>query len=167
MTENNDNTTDESDTEEEAENTTENNQQRQHPVGRLLTDLFNEADRLTEEINKRNEQRQKERGCSRPHVGFGHGFSFNHINTETVFDEDEEEITLYVDMPGVTAEDIDIQSTTETIKISAETETRNYNVTRQLPIRVNPETSTAEYQNGVLQVTLDVEEETRTEINVE
>lgn len=82
--------------------------------------------------------------------------------------ESEKELTATVEMPGLRKEDIDINLTPETLEISAESkheeerkekdyvyrERRGESFYRSmtLPSRVDPDTTKASYNNGVLEI---------------
>jgi HSP20 family protein len=68
-----------------------------------------------------------------------------------VFDE-EEELRVYAEMPGVDAEDIKLDLKGDILDISAQTGDRKYNKEVLLPAKVKPETLTSSYKNGILEV---------------
>ena len=94
--------------------------------------------------------------------------------------EDEAALTLYVQLPGVSAEDIDIQASREVVAISgdrkaptlAEGETLRRNEFRygsfrrmmSLPVAIDPKGVSAEYEAGVLTVTLPKAEDERNKV---
>lgn len=71
-----------------------------------------------------------------------------------VFDH-EDDVQVIVEMPGVSREDIELDASDTRLRIRAEGELRKYNEAVKLPPRVDPESASAEYRNGVLQVTLE------------
>lgn len=68
-----------------------------------------------------------------------------------VFDEDQE-IRIYAEMPGVNQEDIKLDLKEDILDISAQTGDRKYHKEILLPARVNAETMTSSYNNGILEV---------------
>jgi len=68
-----------------------------------------------------------------------------------VFDEDEE-IRVYAEMPGVNQEDIKLDLKEDILDISAQTGDRKYHKEVLLPAKVQAETMTSFYNNGILEV---------------
>jgi HSP20 family protein len=68
-----------------------------------------------------------------------------------VFDEDKE-IRVYAEMPGVSKEDIKLDLTEDILDISAQTGDRKYHKEILLPAKVKTETMTSSYNNGILEV---------------
>jgi len=68
-----------------------------------------------------------------------------------VFDEDQE-IRIYAEMPGVNQEDIKLDLKEDILDISAQTGDRKYHKEILLPAKVNAETMTSSYNNGILEV---------------
>jgi len=68
-----------------------------------------------------------------------------------VFDEDQE-IRIYAEMPGVNQEDIKLDLKEDILDISAQTGDRKYHKEILLPAKVNSETMTSSYNNGILEV---------------
>ncbi|MBU1613977.1 Hsp20/alpha crystallin family protein [bacterium] len=68
-----------------------------------------------------------------------------------VFDE-EEEIRVYAEMPGVNEEDVILDLKCDILDISAQTGDRKYQAEVLLPAKVKPETLTSSYKNGILEV---------------
>jgi len=68
-----------------------------------------------------------------------------------VFDE-EEEIRVYAEMPGVNEEDVILDLKGDILDISAQTGDRKYQAEVLLPAKVKPETLTSSYKNGILEV---------------
>jgi HSP20 family protein len=66
--------------------------------------------------------------------------------------EEEEEVRVYAEMPGVDAEDITLDLKGDILDISAQTGDRKYNKEVLLPAKVKPETLTSSYKNGILEV---------------
>lgn len=68
-----------------------------------------------------------------------------------VFDEDEE-IRIYAEMPGVNQEDIKLDLKEDILDISAQTGDRKYHKEILLPAKVKAETLVSSYNNGILEV---------------
>jgi HSP20 family protein len=68
--------------------------------------------------------------------------------------EDTTQVSITVEMPGVTKEDIGLHMTEESLEISVDTEKRKYHKRVKLPTKVQPKTTKATYNNGVLDVTV-------------
>ncbi|MBI4743329.1 MAG: Hsp20/alpha crystallin family protein [Actinobacteria bacterium] len=68
-----------------------------------------------------------------------------------VFDE-KEDIKVYAEMPGVNEADIKLDLKEDILDISARTGNRKYHKEVLLPAKVNSETLTFSYKNGILEV---------------
>jgi HSP20 family protein len=68
-----------------------------------------------------------------------------------VFDEDEE-IRVYAEMPGVNQEDIKLDLKEDILDISAQTGDRKYHKEILLPAKVEAETLVSSYNNGILEI---------------
>jgi len=71
-----------------------------------------------------------------------------------LFDE-EDEIKIYVEMPGANEEDIKIDLKGELLDISVQSGDRKYHEEFLLPARVKPETLTSNYKNGILEIRME------------
>lgn len=69
--------------------------------------------------------------------------------------EEEENVRIIVDMPGVEKDDIQLEATEAEVIVSAERGDRKYFKTIRLPARVKPESAKAQYKNGVLTIMLE------------
>ncbi|MES2155508.1 MAG: archaeal heat shock protein Hsp20 [bacterium] len=63
-------------------------------------------------------------------------------------------IAITMELPGVTRDDIDLQMNESDLEISVDSERRKYHKRVKLPAAVDPKTTTATYNNGVLDVTV-------------
>jgi len=63
-------------------------------------------------------------------------------------------IAITMELPGVTREDIDLQMNESDLEISVDTERRKYHKRVKLPAAVDPKTTKATFNNGVLDVTV-------------
>ncbi len=68
--------------------------------------------------------------------------------------DDGATIAVTMEIPGVTREDIDLQMNETDLEISVDTERRKYHKRVKLPAAVDPKTTKATYNNGVLDVTV-------------
>jgi HSP20 family protein len=68
-----------------------------------------------------------------------------------VFDE-EKEIRIYAEMPGVRGQDIKLEIKEDILDISAQTGDRKYHKEILLPAKVKAETMTSSYNNGILDI---------------
>jgi len=68
-----------------------------------------------------------------------------------IFDE-EEDIRVYAEMPGVNREDVKVDLKGDILEISAQSGDRKYHKEILLPSKVNPETLTSSYKNGILEI---------------
>ena len=68
-----------------------------------------------------------------------------------VVDEDQE-IRIYAEMPGVNQEDINLDLKDDILDISAQTEDRKYHKEILLPAKVQAETMSSSYNNGILEI---------------
>ncbi|PKL52862.1 MAG: hypothetical protein CVV36_10185 [Candidatus Methanoperedenaceae archaeon HGW-Methanoperedenaceae-1] len=71
-----------------------------------------------------------------------------------VVDEKKNELYITAEMPGVEKEDIEVSATENEVLIKAGHGERKYNKTVKTPGEVEPDSATAKYNNGVLEVTL-------------
>jgi len=68
-----------------------------------------------------------------------------------VFDEDQE-IRIYAEMPGVNEADIKLDLKEDILDISAQTGDRKYHKEILLPSKVQTDTMTSSYANGILEI---------------
>lgn len=76
--------------------------------------------------------------------------------TTTILDEEKNQVRVTAELPGVTKESVKLEGHEEGIIIRAEGPERKYEKTVRLSVPVNPDTAKAKYNNGVLEVTLDL-----------
>ncbi|HDH06771.1 MAG TPA: Hsp20/alpha crystallin family protein [Thermoproteales archaeon] len=148
--------------------------------------LFEEIDRLFDEMmrealsEERGEYREKRRIIGPYYYGFSvtigpdgtprirewgnikPGISRPMI-TETIEPfvdviEEEDKVKIIADMPGVEKDDIKVYATEDIVRISAERGDRKYFKEIKLPAKVKPQSSKAQYKNGVLTVELEKKE---------
>lgn len=63
-------------------------------------------------------------------------------------------VRAIVEIPGVSKEDVVLEATKSTLSVSVDTEKRKFAKTLALPCDVDPDSANAEYNNGILEVTL-------------
>lgn len=68
-----------------------------------------------------------------------------------VFDEDEE-ICIYAEMPGIKKDDIKLDLKEDILDISAQTDKRKYHKEVLLPVKVQTDTLISSYKNGILEI---------------
>ncbi|VVB84490.1 Small heat shock protein HSP16.5 [uncultured archaeon] len=78
--------------------------------------------------------------------------------TSSMIDEKNGEFIITADMPGIGKEEIEVSATEDEVFIKAESGERKYYKNIKTPAPVDPGTSKAKYNNGVLEVTLKLKE---------
>jgi len=63
-------------------------------------------------------------------------------------------VRVVVELPGVSKEDIELETTEESMCVRVDTDKRRFQKTVALTTAVDPESAKAEYNNGILEVTL-------------
>jgi HSP20 family protein len=78
--------------------------------------------------------------------------------TSSMIDEKNNEFNITAEMPGINKEDIELNATENEIVIKANSATRKYY--RFIPVAspIDPESASAKYNNGILEVTLKLKE---------
>ncbi len=77
--------------------------------------------------------------------------------TSSIIDEKTNELNITADMPGIRKEDIEVSATENEVFIKGEGNGRKYTKSVKTPA-VDPDSSKAKYNNGVLEVTLKLKE---------
>ena len=98
---------------------------------------------------------------------FGEGFGREPL-TDVI--EDKDGISITAELPGVSKEDVDLDLQGGEILIKVDTENRKYHKKIELPDDIEPDSITATYKNGVLDVCMKkkkVEEDKGKKINIE
>ncbi|MFB6153122.1 MAG: Hsp20/alpha crystallin family protein [Halodesulfurarchaeum sp.] len=109
-------------------------------------DIFREIERMMDEMMGNVQGRSGE--YDSPSRDVAHD---THVDVY----EDDDEIRLVADLPGVEKSDISLQCDGEYVTIAASSVNREYDERVPLPARVDPETGKATYNNGVLEVVFD------------
>jgi len=68
--------------------------------------------------------------------------------------EEERDVVIVAELPGVEKDDINLQTTKDNLTISVDTSQRKYHKELELPAKVDPKSARASYKNGVLEVRL-------------
>jgi HSP20 family protein len=68
--------------------------------------------------------------------------------------EEEREVVVVVELPGIKKEDVQIRATKGNVTISVDTVEFKYHKGLALPVETNPGSAVATYKNGVLQIRL-------------
>jgi HSP20 family protein len=71
-----------------------------------------------------------------------------------VSSSDDGKVRVVVELPGVEKEDIGLEGTKDSLKVSVDTTTRKFEKTLALPNDVDPNSAVARYNNGILEVTM-------------
>jgi HSP20 family protein len=111
---------------------------RDDPFG----DIFDEIERMMNEMT----------GTGTGAVGDGSGFtSETHVD---IYEEDDQ-VRLVADLPGVEKDAIELKCDGKTLTISATSPHREYDERIRLPARVDEHSASASFNNGILEVTVD------------
>ena len=106
-------------------------------------DIFREIERVMEDMMQ--EGPAGDVNVSGGPAGFGDD---THVDVH----ETDEEVRVVADLPGVAKDDISLQCDGEYLTIGAASDVREYDERITLPARVDPESGSATYNNGVLEV---------------
>lgn len=100
-----------------------------------------------------------------PDRGHRRHTSETHVDVEA----DGDEVRVVADLPGVTKEAIDVTCDGRALSITATGDRREYNERIRLPTRVDEQSATATYNNGILEVTLELadSDDSETAIDIE
>jgi HSP20 family protein len=72
---------------------------------------------------------------------------------DVVYDEQNNQVNVIAEMPGVSKESINIEASEDSVHIHAEEGNRKYDTTVNLETQIDPKSAKATFNNGVLQVT--------------
>ena len=73
--------------------------------------------------------------------------------TSSMIDDKNNEVNITAEMPGINKEDIDLNATEKEIVIKADSSARKYYKYIPAPGPIDPDSGSAKYNNGVLEVT--------------
>ena len=87
--------------------------------------------------------------------------NYNDRTTSSIGDWEERDgvIAITVDMPGIEKEEIELNVDKNTVKVEAVRDTRDYSFSKTFNQDLNPDTATAEFNNGVLDIKIEIAEE--------
>jgi len=119
-------------------------------------DIFREIERMMEEMV----------GAPGPQDGGARMGVQAGSNTQADVYEDGTLVRVVADLPGVDRSAISVQCDGQTVTIAADSETRSYDERITLPTRVDPESGSGSYNNGVLEVTFE-RAESSTDVEIE
>lgn len=109
-------------------------------------DLFREIERMMNEMMNGGFDVNVDRNVSGT-AGFGD-------ETHVDIHEDDDEVIVVADLPGVEKDDIELRCDGKTLTVSAASSRREYEERIRLPARVDEHSANATYNNGVLEVVL-------------
>tara|TARA_R100000152_G_C6685616_1_gene118450 strand:+ start:108 stop:509 length:402 start_codon:yes stop_codon:yes gene_type:complete len=88
-------------------------------------------------------------------------------NNPMSYEDRDKDIAFTIDMPGVVKKDIDIEVEDHFIKVSADSNGRNYNYTRRFKPKVDVDSAVATFKNGVLDIVVKkIEEKKGRKVNI-
>lgn len=115
-------------------------------------ELFRELERMMNDVMGIDSRFDVETYAGSGGTGFG---SDTHVD---VYDEDDE-VRVVADLPGIPKENIDLSCNGKLLTIHAESDSREYDERIRLPTRVDEHSARASYNNGVLEVRFDRRDE--------
>jgi len=86
------------------------------------------------------------------------GGGFRSPINEQVVNEKSGTLRILLEMPGVEKQDINVESTEDSAVIRAGNGERKYRAELRLKVPVRPETGTAEYKNGMLEISFSLKD---------
>ena len=83
--------------------------------------------------------------------------------------EEDDQIIIIAEMPGITKEDIEIKATSHSLILSANSKdiSRNYHKEVELPAAIDSNIAKARYQNGLLEIKLKKIKDEQTNIKID
>ena len=72
--------------------------------------------------------------------------------SDVIVDEKTKEVIVTLEMPGVEKNDIKLETTEDTIEVTAEKEERKYRKKIPLEVEIKPKSAKATYNNGVVEI---------------
>jgi HSP20 family protein len=73
--------------------------------------------------------------------------------------EHDHDVSVTIEVPGVERNDINLTTTQSTLTVDVDTPQRRYHRVVDLPCEIKPDTATATYKNGVLDVVMEKAEQ--------
>ena len=111
-------------------------------------EFFRELERMMNDVMGGAFEMDMDVQTSHGPAGFG---ADTHVD---VYEEDDQ-LRVIADLPGVEKADIDLRCDGESLLIGAQSEHRDYDERVELPAHVDEHSASATYNNGVLEVVLD------------
>ena len=71
------------------------------------------------------------------------------------------DIAITVDMPGIQKKDIELVVDSHMVKVTAQTEDRDYSFSKEMQMELNPSKVKANFNNGVLDITIEKAKESQ------
>ena len=98
----------------------------------------------------------REFGNMKPGLGVGRDPINLQERREPLVDiiEEEDEIKVVAELPGVEKKDIKLYATDQTLTIDVETPEKKYHKKLDLPTEIDTSTSSSSYRNGILETTI-------------
>ncbi len=87
-----------------------------------------------------------------PGIGLGLHSGVREPFAEQIVDEKKNEIIITAEMPGVDKKDIKTNATENSLEIKAETKDKKYYKNIQLKAEIDPRSTKARYNNGILEI---------------
>ncbi|MFB6308396.1 MAG: Hsp20/alpha crystallin family protein [Haloarculaceae archaeon] len=121
-------------------------------------EFFREIERMMDEMMGSHGDVHIERGGG----GGTAGGTDMHIDVQ----ESDDEVRVVADVPGVDKDSIDLQCDGEVLTLDAASDQREYHDRVRLPARVDEHSASATYNNGILEVVFDREEDNSASIDL-
>ncbi|MDI6655010.1 MAG: Hsp20/alpha crystallin family protein [Candidatus Hydrothermarchaeota archaeon] len=86
--------------------------------------------------------------------------------TDVIVDEKNSEVIVTAEMPGVAKEDIRINAAKDSIEIRAETKDKRYHKNLPLDVEIDPNSTDAKYNNGILEIKAKLQKPTLRGVNI-
>lgn len=86
--------------------------------------------------------------------------------TDVIVDEKNSEVIVTAEMPGVAKEDIRINAAKDSIEIRAETKDKRYHKNLPLDVEIDPNSTDAKYNNGILEIKARLQKPTLRGVNI-
>lgn len=114
-------------------------------------DIFNEIDKMMDRMLSELDRILGKETDTFENLESTNRETATHID---VLDEDDV-VRVIADVPGVEKEDINLNATESVLRIRASRGGRSYDEEIDLPTKVDPDSATANYNNGVLEVSFE------------
>jgi len=120
-------------------------------IARIMDDIINDAFETPTEREKARKHYTHQFGQTQPETD-----SIDQSTEEPLIDITQEgtDIIIIAHLPGIQKDNIQIHTTEDKITINVEDPQLIYRKQLNLPVRINPKTSTATHKNGTLKIRL-------------